>query len=286
MSTNYRISVPQPCSEDWNKMIPEEKGRFCKSCEKIVVDFRSFSKDEIQEYFRKHFGEKICGRFKVNQLQSLTIEIPAQAIQQEKNPFRIFKFSLLMIFGTTLFSCSNEAGEKIKIEKVVVKDAEKTAKKTEYTEKVTDSAKVKQPKEIEIQVIEPPIELGGVVEPELIYPPEISGDIIAEYIETAPANKIYETCEVMEQPEFPELKSYIAQNLNFKPEDASFNSTCFVECVIRSNGKITDVNLKRGTVNEEFNNAAIALVKNMPEWKPGMLKGEKVDVKVILRIKP
>jgi len=33
-----RISIENPCHEDWQKMLPESQGRFCQACEKTVVD--------------------------------------------------------------------------------------------------------------------------------------------------------------------------------------------------------------------------------------------------------
>ena len=31
--------IPNPCHEDWNKMTPEDKGRHCSVCDKVVIDF-------------------------------------------------------------------------------------------------------------------------------------------------------------------------------------------------------------------------------------------------------
>ncbi|WP_309608991.1 hypothetical protein [Flavobacterium sp.] len=33
------ITIPNPCTENWNKMSKTEKGRFCNSCNKLVIDF-------------------------------------------------------------------------------------------------------------------------------------------------------------------------------------------------------------------------------------------------------
>ena len=64
----YKISIPQPCHEDWNKMTPNEKGRFCDACEKTVIDFSNTSKFHLAK--RIHAGENICGRFKSSQLNT------------------------------------------------------------------------------------------------------------------------------------------------------------------------------------------------------------------------
>ena len=62
------ISVPEPCSEDWGKMLPEERGRFCMSCQKVVVDFTAMSDEQLLKYFIEHRSARICGRFYGSQL--------------------------------------------------------------------------------------------------------------------------------------------------------------------------------------------------------------------------
>ncbi|MGL4595961.1 MAG: hypothetical protein ACRCYO_00440, partial [Bacteroidia bacterium] len=41
------VQIPEPCSEDWNKMTPETQGRFCDKCCKVVVDFTEKTTTEI-----------------------------------------------------------------------------------------------------------------------------------------------------------------------------------------------------------------------------------------------
>lgn len=66
-----KLSIPEPCHENWYTMTPTEKGRFCSSCEKEVMDFSEMSKSEIKEYFVKKVSENTCGRFKKVQLEEL-----------------------------------------------------------------------------------------------------------------------------------------------------------------------------------------------------------------------
>lgn len=42
-----RISVPSPCSASWADMTPAPGGRHCAACNKVVVDFRALSVEEI-----------------------------------------------------------------------------------------------------------------------------------------------------------------------------------------------------------------------------------------------
>jgi hypothetical protein len=103
-----KISIPQPCHENWNEMLPAEKGRFCHSCQKSVTDFTKLSDEEILKILQK---PNQCGRFSTNQLAEINREL------KEKNQIRfprIFRYSTLMIglgLGGTLV-----AQEKEKVE--------------------------------------------------------------------------------------------------------------------------------------------------------------------------
>ena len=62
------IRIPEPCHEDWNKMQQDDKGRFCNSCSKSVYDFTGKTDTEISSILMENRGEKICGHFKITQL--------------------------------------------------------------------------------------------------------------------------------------------------------------------------------------------------------------------------
>lgn len=66
MKKSITINIPEPCHEGWQNMTPTQKGRFCTSCEKEVIDF-SNKRDE--ELVKELAGKtNICGRFKSSQL--------------------------------------------------------------------------------------------------------------------------------------------------------------------------------------------------------------------------
>jgi hypothetical protein len=134
-----KIHIPEPCHENWGSMTPNEQGRFCGSCQKTVVDFTNFSAEDIQNYFTKHYGQKVCGRFKQQQLNSIDIQIPSVIFNQIPAS-RKFALALLLVFGTTLFSCTDNQGQPATLGEVKLIDTAKTK---------VDTAK------IENQVIEP-----------------------------------------------------------------------------------------------------------------------------------
>ncbi|KMQ65806.1 hypothetical protein ACM46_08110 [Chryseobacterium angstadtii] len=53
-------------------MLPQEKGRFCSSCSKCVIDFTEKKPEEIESIFKERQEENICGRFYNYQLGSKT----------------------------------------------------------------------------------------------------------------------------------------------------------------------------------------------------------------------
>lgn len=64
---SIQLSIADPCHENWDDMLPEEKGRFCLSCQKTVVDFTQMSDRQIFDYFKNYKGNT-CGQFSPAQL--------------------------------------------------------------------------------------------------------------------------------------------------------------------------------------------------------------------------
>jgi hypothetical protein len=83
------LSIPTPCHEDWAKMTQVEKGKFCTSCQKAVIDFTNMSDRQIAGFFKKPIGS-VCGRFQHDQLNR-DLEIPRKRIPWIKY---FFQFSL------------------------------------------------------------------------------------------------------------------------------------------------------------------------------------------------
>jgi len=83
------VQITKPCHEDWNKMSPTEKGKFCKVCTKEVVDFTAKSDEEVLRYLSNNGN--ICGRFHGSQLNRTLI-----ADRKKRNHWLSYAASLLL----------------------------------------------------------------------------------------------------------------------------------------------------------------------------------------------
>ena len=107
MAHKIKISIPNPCHENWLEMLPVEKGRFCSSCQKNVIDFTKSSDREIILAYKKE--DTLCGRFKISQL-----ERKMAIVKEKKTIWMIAAASLIAFLG--LGNQTARAQGKIKIE--------------------------------------------------------------------------------------------------------------------------------------------------------------------------
>jgi hypothetical protein len=198
-----KIYIPEPCHENWGAMTPNEQGRFCGSCQKTVVDFTHFSAEDIQNYFAKHYGQKVCGRFKNQQLSAIHIQIP-NTVFSYVPASRKFALALFIVFGTTLFSCTDNNGNSATIGKIEVVDTLK--REIDTTEEIVVGKMAKEPPPVikhpvdflttqgEVAYPEPetmgvPVEnviMGDTVFPEPIKHEIVKGKVKINQIDTLP----------------------------------------------------------------------------------------------------
>lgn len=122
MKKHYSIAIPKPCHEDWNKMSPRDKGKFCSSCSKTVVDFTKMNTYEIQDFIHQNKDKRVCGHFKQAQLDSINLHIPSKVLEQRLNFHKLFLLALLITMGTSLMNCTNKNGNSQKIDSIEVID--------------------------------------------------------------------------------------------------------------------------------------------------------------------
>jgi TonB family protein len=81
------------------------------------------------------------------------------------------------------------------------------------------------------------------------------------------------------------LGSFISDNLVY-PEEArtkGLQGKVFVQFIVNADGSISDPAIKKG-VDTQLDNAALAVVKAMPNWNPGMQKGKAVRQQFVLPV--
>lgn len=122
MSSNFKISIPKPCHEDWNAMSTVEKGRFCDVCRKKVIDFTRMNDVEVQSVISENSDTKICGRFYNNQLSTFNLKIPQKLLTQKRSFHKAFLLALFITMGSTLFSCKNDQNQTLGEVEVVSRD--------------------------------------------------------------------------------------------------------------------------------------------------------------------
>jgi hypothetical protein len=160
-----KITINEPCHENWEAMTPNQQGAFCKSCMKDVVDFSKKTVGEIKEFFSKPQG-KVCGRFEEKQLQELSFDDFFSRFTYW-NFSRKFAVIFFMAFGFWIFShqgayAQNEMFMKGDVAYVPEKSQAQT--QTEPVAKVLGQATVKRAE---------PVVMGKIkcIKPETARPP-------------------------------------------------------------------------------------------------------------------
>ena len=92
MSMKFQLQIPEPCHENWDKMTPGDKGRFCDSCQKTVHDFTGMTDAQLIAFFKKPSTGSVCGRFYSDQLER-DFEIPRKRLPWVKY---FFQFAIPM----------------------------------------------------------------------------------------------------------------------------------------------------------------------------------------------
>src|ERR1700755_171637 len=107
MSKKIQLNIPTPCHEDWEKMTPVEKGKFCGSCQKEVVDFTNMNDAQLVAFFKKPTTGSVCGRFMTDQLDR-PLELPRKQL-----PW--LKYAAQLALPTLLFGARATAQGKPRV---------------------------------------------------------------------------------------------------------------------------------------------------------------------------
>lgn len=91
--SQFKLSIPNPCSESWDKMEQSEQNKYCSKCQKCIIDFTNYS-DEALVHFFDNTKEQICGRFSPKQLDRVLI------YKNLNNQKKIIGISSLLLLST------------------------------------------------------------------------------------------------------------------------------------------------------------------------------------------
>jgi hypothetical protein len=101
------LSVTQPCHEKWEEMTPADRGVFCQSCSKHVIDFSAMADEDILDYFQKREGQPVCGRFRNSQLNRPLINISPSVFSMDIPLWKKFLAAVLICFAAFITGCSS-----------------------------------------------------------------------------------------------------------------------------------------------------------------------------------
>lgn len=105
MNQKTTLSINTPCSEKFNNFTSTEKGGFCNSCQKEVIDFRNWTDKEVAIHF-KNTTQKTCGYFREDQLKSYDDIIPLKT-----NRYPFFNASVASVSLLSLLSFNSAFGQ-------------------------------------------------------------------------------------------------------------------------------------------------------------------------------
>jgi len=94
---------------------------------------------------------------------------------------------------------------------------------------------------------------------------------------------VYDFHEKMAQfPVNPDaMDLFIRKNLYYPPalKAAGVQGKVYVQFIVEKDGSITNITIRMSSKNSELDQEAINVIKKMPKWVPGSIKGKNVRVK-------
>lgn len=132
----YFLHINEPCSEDWDCITPNEKGRFCNNCNKTVFDFTTATDNDIIKNIEKMKGNMFCGQFEEGQLNRW---IHTSSLKTSNKKLYELLLSFLLLSGTqNLYAQEVYTKEKIELQKKADSLLSVTALKAEMPDVICD----------------------------------------------------------------------------------------------------------------------------------------------------
>ena len=79
------------------------------------------------------------------------------------------------------------------------------------------------------------------------------------------------------------IELYVKKHAIWPTED-DIQATIYIQCIVEKNGKLTNFKIVRG-LEARYDKASINILKSMPLWKSGRLKGKTVRTQITIPVK-
>lgn len=111
MKKKFTLEIKNPCSENFDKMIPNANGSFCDSCMKNVIDLSKKTNSEVARFIAGNKDANICARLKSTQLEE-------QFEYGETSKISTLKYAAVAASVLLASNLTAQEKEPVKIEKV------------------------------------------------------------------------------------------------------------------------------------------------------------------------
>jgi len=300
----FKPTIKSPCSEDWDKMKIGVRSRYCEKCALDVMDFSSWSRFEIIHYLIEHRGERTCGRLRKQQTDISFAEFEAYiTAERKKTSWKNHYWKVLSLASLMLLSCNDDSTiatdtviGQIKLEAEIpdsllpVVSADTAIDQHKTISQANKNECTKRPVKPDaspdsLEILQGDVIVLGLMEGPEVYAPEpFEPDSIL-------SDKVYTLVDVM--PSFgaggdSALFNYINEHLTY-PKDAKdqqIEGKVIVKFVVKKDGAVEDVEIVRGISGvHSIDSAVNKLMSNFPNWNPGELRGQTVNVQMYLPIR-
>lgn len=275
-----KLSIKEPCHENWDNMKIGMISRHCDVCEKSVMDFTNSSRAEIITYILSNRNDSTCGRMRRDQFEFQHEDIPVLVEVLKQKP-RNHAFLILALVSLSLTACAQEnpngttqnpPEKELIMGKVAPPTPPDTTKQQPIYEPI-DPNKIEMLGEV--MILPEPVEpLQGAI----AYEP-IQGDISIEPVKKNPDKKVLQYAEKM--PEYSSgidgLFTYIQGY--FKSKNVKEKGSAYVRFIVNEDGSISDPAILKIDPNLNYlSKDILKMVEKMPKWIPGENDGQKVKV--------
>lgn len=239
-----KLNIPNPCSESWENMDPRNLGRFCHNCKKTVIDFTKMSPEGVKKTLEKHSGQKICGRFRENQLnRTFTLK------EQVTKTIQVLGITSILFVGGISELKAQDVSKHTNVDSVFITNEEEDdfiIGDIYLPDDSTNHVNV-------LELIEPMPFLLVDVKPEFPY----NIDSLNTFFDT--------------EIELPHILS------------STVKGKIYLECTIFKDGQVGDFKIVRG-LHTTINKEVLRVAATMPKWKPAKHNGKPVDCRYIIPI--